>query len=1204
MIVPAARAQFTFSTNQGTLAIIGYTGPGGNVTIPAATNGLPITSISDNAFQGATFGSVRIPASVTNIGQAAFFNTGVTNVTIPNGVKIIGAVAFAFCGMSSVTIPASVTNLGQNVFIGDYRLRAITVAAGNMHYSSAGGVLFDLRRTELIEYPGGLAGNYSVPSGVTNIGYQAFWSCGSLTGVTIPGSVITIAPGAFQGCGLTNLALANGVKSIELQAFLSCVNLTNVTIPATVTYLGTDAFENCSNLTVVYFKGNAPAADATVFLNTGNGALAYYLPATTGWTSSVGGIPAALEPTIVIRTAALPATANGVVTGASTYALGSNATVTASTTNDCYYFTRWTVENRAVSTVNPYTFTVTNNETLTANFAMLEYTISTGSYPTNGGTTSGGGTISCGGTATLKAVPDAGFVFTNWTVMGQPDIIITNNPYSIRDASTSETLVAHFRDSQAPTVTIASPTPNQRWSNSIFTAMGMARDNVLVSNVFCQLNGGGWTLATPSNSAGSNWTGALAPLQETNLFEAYAVDSSGNKSPTKQVTFLYVPSAMLTVQTNGLGGITPVDNGKLLAIGTNYTLTAAPGHGWIFSNWIGGTSPPYTAVRSTSPSYTFVMQSNLVLEANFIPNPFSAVAGTYHGLFYNTDAVVPSSAGSFSAQVASNGSFTATLQQGNSGHPVSGQFSVFGNWTTNGLRTWSNTAVSLTLDMSGSGFISGGLTNSAWAAELVAERAAFSRTNSSPQAGRYTLFIPGNDSETNGDGVGTVSVDTSGNVTFNGTLGDGTGISQTSTISMDGRWPFYASLFTNNGVILGWLTFTNEPPTNGLVAYYPFSDGNLLVSDASGNGNGGAISGSNWVYGLDRFGRTNGLYLNTNAPANASSGDHIVVQHALLDFSTDFTLSIWINIPDGLPSYHVHNLISGGQDTINANFRVISAVDNTNDYLQFVGGLSLGQAVDLHAMLPPLRNTWWQAVVVRSGTNLALFQNGALVATTNSTAVLQPSPFGGIWIGGMPINEVPGSGQYPLDGGIDDIRLYSRALSSTEVGQLYAFECGPRLNAVGRDISGTVSWIKLPQPLGHLFQAGVTNITAAIGSQYMFTSEYAFTNGTVPVLSFTNGEVWLAGGNLAGPFTNSILLRTNRVMNLGLLSGTNGTPYFISNQLNLNIIGPTGVFAGNVIDPLTGKTNAINGVVLQNQNLGTGFFLGTNQSGRVYFGPR
>jgi len=47
----AAQAQFTYMTQNGAVTITGYTGPGGNVTIPSAINGLPVTSIGDEAFQ-------------------------------------------------------------------------------------------------------------------------------------------------------------------------------------------------------------------------------------------------------------------------------------------------------------------------------------------------------------------------------------------------------------------------------------------------------------------------------------------------------------------------------------------------------------------------------------------------------------------------------------------------------------------------------------------------------------------------------------------------------------------------------------------------------------------------------------------------------------------------------------------------------------------------------------------------------------------------------------------------------------------------------------------------------------------------------------------------------------------------------------------------------------------------------------------------
>src|SRR5271165_6975882 len=83
----AAQAQYTYTTNSGAVTITGYTGPGGAVTIPASLNGLPVTSIGDEAFYGSGVTSITIPNSVTNIGGNAFQScANLTGVTLPTSV--------------------------------------------------------------------------------------------------------------------------------------------------------------------------------------------------------------------------------------------------------------------------------------------------------------------------------------------------------------------------------------------------------------------------------------------------------------------------------------------------------------------------------------------------------------------------------------------------------------------------------------------------------------------------------------------------------------------------------------------------------------------------------------------------------------------------------------------------------------------------------------------------------------------------------------------------------------------------------------------------------------------------------------------------------------------------------------------------------------------------------------------------------------
>jgi len=106
-------------------------------------------------------------------------------------------------------------------------------------------------------------------------------------------------------------------------------------------------------------------------------------------------------------------------------------------------------------------------------------------------------------------------------------------------------------------------------------------------------------------------------------------------------------------------------------------------------------------------------------------------------------------------------------------------------------------------------------------ADLVANRAVFSKTSSPPQAGRkYTVVIPGGDDSAaapGGDGYGTATVDAAGNIIFTGVLGDGTKISQKTFMAKDGSWPFFAAPYGKTGLMIAWLSFdmndADNPPT-------------------------------------------------------------------------------------------------------------------------------------------------------------------------------------------------------------------------------------------------------------------------------------------------------------------------------------------------------------------------------------------------------
>ena len=122
------------------------------------------------------------------------------------------------------------------------------------------------------------------------------------------------------------------------------------------------------------------------------------------------------------------------------YYYGQNCTVTA-TSNTGYCFYNWTENGTVVSSNATYTFPVTGNRNLVANFGEpLSITVS--ASPAEGGTVSGAGTFDYGATATITATANEGYVFYRWTKNGSAVSYLST--YSFAVTSEAE-YVAEFQ---------------------------------------------------------------------------------------------------------------------------------------------------------------------------------------------------------------------------------------------------------------------------------------------------------------------------------------------------------------------------------------------------------------------------------------------------------------------------------------------------------------------------------------------------------------------------------------------------------------------------------------------------------------------------------------------------------------------------------------------------------------------------------------
>ena len=142
-----------------------------------------------------------------------------------------------------------------------------------------------------------------------------------------------------------------------------------------------------------------------------------------------------------ITTSANP-TIGGTTSGGGTFSLNQSCTVKATALTG-YYFVNWTENSNIVSTDTTYTFNVTANRNLIANFAQnaTQYTITTSTNPTNGGTASGGGTFTLNQSCTVKATPLTGYIFVDWT---ENSTIVSTDTTYIFNVTANRNLVANF----------------------------------------------------------------------------------------------------------------------------------------------------------------------------------------------------------------------------------------------------------------------------------------------------------------------------------------------------------------------------------------------------------------------------------------------------------------------------------------------------------------------------------------------------------------------------------------------------------------------------------------------------------------------------------------------------------------------------------------------------------------------------------------
>ena len=344
------------------------------------------------------------------------------------------------------------------------------------------------------------------------------------------------------------------------------------------------------------------------------------------------------QPTYSVATSSYPAD-GGITTGSGIYDSEALVLVTA-TANNGYTFINWTEGGFEVSTSSSYTFNITSNRTLVANFTLNSYTIGTSSSPPGGGSTSGDGTYNYGSSATVSASANSGYTFVNWTEGGFE--VSTNNSYTF-PVSANRTLVANFQQTFSISTSSSPSAGGSTSGGGTFSSGASATVTATPADGYRFVN---WTEDGNSVSANAIYTFTVSSnrILLANFIHTYTIGTSSN------------PPAGGSAAGSGT-----YDSGA------SVTVSATPSAGYRFANW----TEDGTTV-SDNTSYTFTATENRILVANFIQT------------FSVSTSASPTAGGS----VTGSGTYDSGAPVTVTATPASGY--LFFNWTEGGAPVSSN----------------------------------------------------------------------------------------------------------------------------------------------------------------------------------------------------------------------------------------------------------------------------------------------------------------------------------------------------------------------------------------------------------------------------------------------------------------------------------------------------------------------------------
>lgn len=456
---------------------------------------------------------------------------------------------------------------------------------------------------------------------------------------------------------------------------------------------------------------------------------------------------------------------------------------------------------------------------------------------------------------------------------------------------------------KAPSIKIITPKNGTKVNEPYLTIEGTSRDDTGLATVEYKINGKKTQLA----SGLGKWSAKVQLEQGENIFEARCINTAGVPSDWAKITIYYVPIYTVYVQINGKGSVKPEISGKPMEHGKKIVLTAEPSRGYSFSGWSGSlisasqeigfvmssnmllianfiptvqeqktiakapaleekptkiaekksdtatiqliikgegdvypriegaplkkgkeyklTARPkpgyifggwFGSITSLSPELQLIVDTNLTIEAHFIPNPFLSMEGAYSCLIMPVERTNLDLIGSLTIQVDNSGVWRGKMIFNGDSYNTEGRFdlklrsyatikrgnklpiNIFLLFTNNQLNGWINTQ-----------------TNDIYFES--AKHLCDPKTQNCPYSSKYNFILASPEpvnTNLNGDNYAVGEIDKTGQLIISGKLCDGYSFSGSFPVCADLSIPIYITLYRGEGALIGWLILTNKTTTD------------------------------------------------------------------------------------------------------------------------------------------------------------------------------------------------------------------------------------------------------------------------------------------------------------------------------------------------------------------------------------------------------